>query len=165
MNRRRRIAAIATALVVLAVGVSAVSADTPRPQCDRNDTASLCQANITVFVFVDTAGNGQCDAFYNSGVDDPLAGARITFVMPDGSRVQTVTGQTGLLSFPSVDFLPDDEAFIEIEYPDRYRGAGLVPCPSSPARRRITRDSFGAFGSTQIVFRAGQYLPWATDFQ
>lgn len=157
MSRKKASTLFAIVLALLMTGVSAVSAESPRPECDRRDGESLCQANITVFVFVDHA-NGGCDAFYDSGVDAPLEGARLTFVMPDGSRAQRTTGRTGLLSFPSVDFLPGDEAFIEIEYPAQYRGSVLLPCPSSPVRRRLTRDSFGAFGSVEIVFYAGRYL-------
>jgi hypothetical protein len=157
----RWVTACVAALAVLALGSLTVFAESPRPECDRTDSASLCQANITIFVFVDrvTSGGG---AFYESGVDSPLEGARITFVMPDGSRQQEVTGRTGLLSFPDVNFLPGDEAFIEVEYPARYRDAALVPCRSSPVRRRITHDAFGSFGSTQVVFCARQYLSTPT---
>lgn len=159
MNKRKEIAVLAILLILLVISVSAVSADTPRPECDRSDANNLCQANITVFVFVDGLGDGGCDTFYNNGVDVPLEGARITFIMPDGSRTQRVSGHTGLLSFPNVDFLSGEEAFIEVEYPARYRGTGLLPCPGSPVRRRLTRDAFGSFGSTQVVFYARQHLP------
>ena len=164
--KRRWIIACAAVLVALMVGSLTASADSSRPECDGNDADSLCQANITVFVFVDRVGSGGGGSFYDSGIDYPVEGARITFVMPDGSRTWQVTGRTGLLSFPNVDFLPGDEAFLEVEYPARYRGAALVPCPSSPVRRRITHESFGSLGSTQVVFCAKQYLPpWASSDQ
>lgn len=159
--KRRWVTVYAVVLAVLAAGSLTAFADSPRPECDRSDSNSLCQANITIFVFVDRVSSG--GAYYDSGVDSPLYGARITFVMPDGSRLQRVTGRTGLLSFPDIDFLPGDEAFLEIEYPAQYRDAGLVPCRSSPVRRRLTAESFGSFGSTQVVFCAEQYLSVPTE--
>ncbi len=157
MNRRSRITAFAVALAMLMLGVSVVAADSPRPTCDRGDSSSLCQASITVFTYVDNSGANQCDSFFDSGIDAPLSGARLTFVMPDGSRIQKVSGFTGYLYFTGVDFLPGDEAFLEIEYPAKYRDATLLPCSSSPVRRRITRESFGSFRSAQIHFCAHQH--------
>ena len=161
MNIRKAITAFFTLLALLVLSSLTVLAESPRPECDRSDSNSLCQASITIFVFVDRVSSG--GAYYDSGVDSPLDGARITFVMPDGSRQQRVTGRTGLLNFPDIDFLPGDEAFLEIEYPAQYRDAGLVPCRSSPVRRRLTAESFGSFGSTQVVFCAEQYLPIPTE--
>lgn len=160
--KRRWVTVCAIVLAVLTAGSLTAFAESPRPECDRSDSNSLCQANITVFTFVDRVASGGGGAYYDSGVDSPLEGARITFVMPDGSRLQRVTGRTGLLNFPDIDFLPGDEAFLEIEYPVRYRDAGLVPCRSSPVRRRLTAESFGSFGSKQVVFCAEQYLPIPT---
>lgn len=161
MNTRQKVATLA-ALLAFGLGVSAAFADVPRPECDESDPASLCQGNIAVLVFVDRVEQGG-GGFFNRGSDSPLPGARITLVMPDGRWVQQITGDTGLLSFPSVEFLPGDEASIEVEYPGWYRDAALVPCLNSPPRRQITRESFGALGSLQVVFCTRQYLPQPTD--
>lgn len=161
MNKRPRVAALA-ALLAFVLGVSAAFADVPRPECNESDPASLCHGNIAVLVFVDRVEQSS-GGFFNSGSDSPLPGARITLVTPDGRWVQETTGNTGLLSFPGLAFLPGDEASIEVEYPAWYRDAALVPCPSSPPRRQITRESFGALGSLQVVFCARQYLPQPTD--
>lgn len=142
MNKRRRITVLVAALALSLLSFSTASADTSRPECDRSDPSHLCQASVTVFVFVDRVEQGGSGGFYNNGTDLPLPDARITFVMPDGSREQRVTTLTGLLSFPSLDFLSGDEAIIEIEYPALYRDAALLPCPGSPPRRRITGASF-----------------------
>lgn len=161
MNRRK-IMVWAAILAVLVLGMSTVLAEASESECDRSDTSNMCQASISIFVFVDRSGHGECDTFYNSGIDFPIEGARITFITPNGNRIQRITGHTGLLNLPSVDFSPEDEAFIEIEYPARYRNTALVPCPSSPVRKRITRDSFGPLGSTQVAFCASQYVPRST---
>ncbi len=159
MSTKRQTTVLATVLAMLMLGLSPAFAEEPRPQCKRSDPESVCMGNITVFVFVDRVENSGSNGFFNSGLDFPLPDARVTFVMPDGSRVQAITGRAGLLNFPGVDFLPGDEALIEIEYPAQYRDTPLVPCPTSPTRRRITHDSFGSMRSTQIVFCAQQYRP------
>lgn len=159
MTDRVKTAAFVTSLVVFALAVATVSAAEPGLDCDRADSESLCDASITIFTFVDRTGGDGCDTFYNNGIDVPISGARVTFVTPDGRHVQEITGHTGILSFADVDFLPGDEAFITIEYPALYQEMVLVPCPSSPVQRRLTRDSFSSLRSTQVVFCAGRYLP------
>jgi hypothetical protein len=109
---------------------------------------------ISVFVFVDRVERGGCDTFFKNGLDLPLSDARITFTLPDGQRIERVTDHTGWLSFPSVDLLPGDEAWIEVVYPSQYRNAVLAPCPNSPTQKRITSDDFNALRSLQVVFRA-----------
>lgn len=162
MTDRVKTAAFVTSLVVLVLTAATVSAAQPRPECNRADSGSLCDASITIFTFVDRTGGDECDTFYNNGIDAPISGARVTFVTPDGRHVQEITGHTGILSFADVDFLPGDEAFITIEYPALYQDMVLVPCRSSPVQRRLTRDSFSSLRSTQVVFCAGRYLPTQT---
>lgn len=162
MKRGRWIAVLATVLALLAVSLSTVSADAPGPACDQSNPNSVCKGNITVFVFVDRVERGGLNVVFNNGADSPLAGARVTLVMPDGTRLQRITGHTGLLNFPGVDLLPEDVVLFEVEFPARYRDTGLVPCPSSPTRKEITPASFGSLRSTRVVFCAWQHLPAAT---
>lgn len=158
MNRSK-VASATVALVLLVLAVIPAVAETPRPACDQNTSNNVCQASITVFAYVDRGRDRGSDAFFDSAIDVPLQGARITFAMPDGRWVQQVTTQTGFISLPNTDFVPGDEAFLEIEYPVEYRGYSLVPCVSSPVRRRVTPEMFGGLGALRIHFCAAPYVP------
>lgn len=136
--------------------------ETPRPPCDRGDPNSVCQATITVFVFIDRVHRGGCDGNYDEE-DLPLPGARITFWRPDGGVEQRITGRSGYLIFSrNINFLPGDEARLEAQVPPYYRGYWVVPCPNSPQTRHITRETFGASRSTRVEFRAKLLVPTRT---
>jgi len=137
--------------------------ETPRPPCDPDDPNSVCDATITVFDFVDQVHRQGCDTLFDEGEGDfPLPGSRITFFEPDGGRAEGITDQAGVVQFTGVDFLPGDEAVIDVEHAIRYQGNPIIPCPNSPTRKRITHESFDASRTTLVVFRAKMLLPTPT---
>jgi hypothetical protein len=132
-------------VVLLTTTASTVFAD-GRPECNRDDSNSICQGNITVFVYLDTLPDSI-----------PLTGARVTFVTPTGDSIQRVSARTGLLNFASVDILPEEEALFRVEYPAQVYGAGVVPCSNSPTVKRIDANSFGPMRSAHINFCGRPY--------
>ena len=144
-------------LVALAsANPSPVSSASPDSACNQYDPNQLCQGLISVFAFVDRVERDRQVAVFSAGSDHPLRGVRITLVLPDGSRKQQSTGESGMLSFQNVSLMAEDDLLVEVEYPATYRGTSLVPCPSSSMRQRITRDMFGSMRSTRLVFCAMQ---------
>jgi hypothetical protein len=147
MYARVQVAVVALTVILLAVTTSPVAAD-ERPACDRHDSNSVCQANITVFVYLDS----QPDAV-------PLTGARVTFITPTGDHIQRISGRTGLLSFASIDILPNEEASFHVEYPADFYDMRVVPCTNSPTLKRIDANSFGPLRSAHVNFCARPYRP------
>lgn len=145
MYTRVQQAIVALILILFASSASTVLAD-GRPECDRDDSFSICQGSITVFVYLD----GLPAAV-------PLPGARVTFVTPTGDHVQRVSEGTGLLNFAGIDILPEEEALFRVEYPAQLYGAGIVPCTNSPTVKRIDADAFGPMRSAHINFCAQSY--------
>ena len=155
-NSQRMTWVIALAGAVL--GWLSLVASSQASACDIRDPETLCRGNVTVFVYLDRVERRPAGAFFNRGTDFPIAGARITFVLPDGSRLQKVTGESGRQSLSNLILFPNDEVIVEVEYPAFYRGARLQACPGSQMRRRLSPADFGPLRSTQVVFCARSSL-------
>lgn len=142
--------------------ITPLPTETPRPPCDRSDPNSMCNATVTAFAFVDLVYRGGCDTVYNEEADFPLPGARVTLFRPDGSIEQKITAHSGYLVFSNLNFLPGDDARVEIEYPGKYRGSVLVSCPNSPDRKTITAGDFGPLRTMRVHYRTFLVLPTRT---
>ncbi len=151
MVNSRRMVGILVGVAILS-GWLAIGTAVRAAQCDVGDPEMLCQGNVTVFVYLDRVEPREAGAFFNSGSDLPIAGARISFVLPDGSRLQKITGPSGRQSLSNLILFPGDEMIVEVEYPASFRGVRLQPCSGSQIRRRLSPAAFGPFRSTQVVF-------------
>ncbi|RME48040.1 MAG: DNRLRE domain-containing protein [Chloroflexi bacterium] len=120
-------------------------------ECNPDDPASACSATLTVHAYVDH----RCDGYFVSGLDWPIAGARVNVTLADGTQRSATTNAFGFATFVQVPVPAGYSVTVSIRYPQEGPGGTpVVPCSGSPETVTLTAGDL-AFGQFRYVpFRA-----------